>query len=124
MKIKVYVGSFLFVILTIGGIWWVLQQNKTAKDEPVSIPINTGNEKPVILPRDKPKDVVSQKISCPEKRSGENGACIEIYQPVCAEVQVQCFRAPCPPIPQTFGNSCEACRNSLVESYTEGECVK
>ncbi|TRZ53240.1 hypothetical protein D4R99_01210 [bacterium] len=124
MKIKVYVGSFLFVILTTGGSWWFLQQNKITKDEPASIPINTGNEKPVISRGDKPKDVVSQKISCPEKRNGESSACTEQYDPVCAEVQVQCFSAPCPPIPQTFGNSCEACRNSLVDGYTKGECVK
>lgn len=28
--------------------------------------------------------------------------CTMEYAPVCAEVQVQCFKAPCPPITQTF----------------------
>ncbi|MFA5831736.1 MAG: hypothetical protein WC878_07985 [Candidatus Paceibacterota bacterium] len=66
-----------------------------------------------------------QKISCPPKTGNEEKmACIALYQPVCAEVQVQCVRAPCPPIPQTFGNSCEACNNPLVTEYTEGECAK
>jgi hypothetical protein len=68
---------------------------------------------------------VSQEISCPPKnRTNENGTCITLYKPVCAKVQVQCVRAPCPPINQTFGNSCEACNNPLVSTYTEGECVK
>jgi hypothetical protein len=66
---------------------------------------------------------VSQEISCPPKTgNNEQTACIALYKPVCAKVQVQCFRAPCPPIPTTFGNSCEACNNSLVSTYTEGEC--
>lgn len=51
-------------------------------------------------------------------------ACIEIYQPVCALVNIQCIKAPCDPIKETFGNSCKACTNSLVSSYTEGECLE
>lgn len=33
-------------------------------------------------------------------------ACTMQYDPVCAEVQVQCIQAPCPPIQETFGNAC------------------
>ncbi len=50
-------------------------------------------------------------------------ACIEIYQPVCASVQIQCVTTPCEPIPKTFGNSCEACSENSVTEYTEGACV-
>ncbi len=49
-------------------------------------------------------------------------ACIEIYQPVCATENVQCVTAPCDPVQETFANSCKACKNSLVSSYTKGEC--
>ncbi|MCK6462417.1 MAG: hypothetical protein L6Q29_01180 [Candidatus Pacebacteria bacterium] len=56
----------------------------------------------------------------PEQRNVD--ACAKIYKPVCATVNIQCIKAPCEPIKQTFGNSCEACRNSLVNSYIEGEC--
>lgn len=42
--------------------------------------------------------------------------------PVCALVQIQCIKAPCNPIRQTFTNPCEACRNSLVNSYYFGNC--
>ncbi len=56
----------------------------------------------------------------PEQRNV--GACIEIYQPVCATVQVQCVTTPCDPVQETFANSCKACINSLVSSYTKGEC--
>jgi len=56
----------------------------------------------------------------PEQRNVD--ACIEIYQPVCATVQVQCITTPCDPVKETFPNYCYACKNSLVSSYVEGEC--
>ncbi len=57
----------------------------------------------------------------PEQRVVD--ACIEIYQPVCATVKVQCVTTPCDPVQETFANSCKACKNSLVSSYTNGECT-
>jgi hypothetical protein len=57
----------------------------------------------------------------PEQRNVD--ACIEIYQPVCARVNVQCVTTPCDPAQETFANSCKACTNSLVSSYTNGECT-
>jgi hypothetical protein len=63
-----------------------------------------------------------QQISCLKKVGNE--VCATNYEPVCAPVQVQCIKAPCPPIKETFGNSCEACKNTLVSTYTKGECVK
>ena len=56
----------------------------------------------------------------PEQRDVD--ACIEIFKPVCAEIDVQCITEPCPPVKETFSNSCFACKNSLVDTYTEGEC--
>ncbi len=56
----------------------------------------------------------------PEQRVVD--ACIEIYQPVCATVKIQCVTTPCDPVQETFANSCKACKNSLVSSYTKGEC--
>lgn len=50
--------------------------------------------------------------------------CIEIYQPVCGQMQVECIKAPCYMVKKTFANSCKACMNSRVLSYTEGECAK
>jgi hypothetical protein len=49
-------------------------------------------------------------------------ACIEIYQPVCGSVEVECVRAPCDPVWETFENSCRACSNERVVEYIEGEC--
>jgi hypothetical protein len=57
----------------------------------------------------------------PEQRNVD--ACIEIYQPVCASVNVQCVTTPCHPVQETFENSCKACMNSLVNSYSKGECT-
>jgi hypothetical protein len=65
---------------------------------------------------------VSKTITCtPEQKQAE--ACIEIYQPVCASVQIQCVTTPCEPIEKTFGNSCEACSETSVTEYTEGACA-
>jgi hypothetical protein len=60
---------------------------------------------------------------CTKEQRGAD-FCIQVYQPVCAEVQIQCIRAPCYPIKETFSSSCEACKNQLVNSYTTGECKK
>ncbi|MFZ2151103.1 MAG: DUF333 domain-containing protein [Candidatus Absconditicoccaceae bacterium] len=48
--------------------------------------------------------------------------CTMEYAPVCASVQVQCIKAPCPPIEQTFGNKCQMNANSLAKFLYEGEC--
>lgn len=61
-------------------------------------------------------------IKC-ESEQRDVDVCIEIYQPVCATVNVQCITAPCDPVEQTFSNSCFACTNSLVESYVPRECA-
>jgi len=54
---------------------------------------------------------VSQTVFCqPSQRQGD--VCFQIYDPVCAN-----------PMHQTFSNPCEACRDSLVESYTRGQCA-
>lgn len=52
-------------------------------------------------------------------------ACTLDYSPVCGKVenQVQCIKAPCPPIVEekTFGNGCGACSAGAI-SYISGEC--
>jgi hypothetical protein len=37
------------------------------------------------------------------------------YKPVCAEIQVQCIKAPCEPIKKTFSNMCELEKNKLAK---------
>ena len=64
----------------------------------------------------------SASVECPADSRGVD-ACIEIYQPVCGQVAVQCVTTPCNPVPETFSNSCFACMNENVISYTEGACV-
>lgn len=49
-------------------------------------------------------------------------ACTKEYMPVCAEIQVQCIKAPCNPIKQTFSNKCEMENNSLATFLHNGEC--
>lgn len=50
-------------------------------------------------------------------------ACTMEYAPVCGEKQVQCIKAPCPPIKQTYGNKCQL--NAAKATYLySGECKK
>jgi hypothetical protein len=65
----------------------------------------------------------NQQTACTvESRKGD--VCPDIYDPVCATVQIQCVKAPCNPVQQTFPNACEACHNQLVSGYAKGECKK
>ncbi len=50
--------------------------------------------------------------------------CTMEYAPVCASIQVQCVKAPCPPIQQTFGNKCQMNANKLANFLHDGECNK
>jgi len=49
--------------------------------------------------------------------------CTEEYAPVCGEIQIQCIRAPCYPIKQTFSNACEMSKNSLAHRAYDGVCL-
>ena len=51
-------------------------------------------------------------------------ACSMIYMPVCASVQVECIKAPCPPIEQTFSSLCVMKSNPLAVYLHDGECTK
>jgi len=48
--------------------------------------------------------------------------CTADYTPVCASVAVQCIKAPCPPIEQTFSNKCMMNANKLAKFLYNGEC--
>jgi hypothetical protein len=47
----------------------------------------------------------------------ENNVCTMDYNPVCAVVQVQCIKAPCYPIQQTFWNACSAWKNKILYKW-------
>ena len=66
------------------------------------------------------EQIVQGKTCTADERKAD--LCAEIFDPVCALVQIQCIKAPCNPVKQTFSNSCEACKNQLVQSYTAGAC--
>lgn len=48
-------------------------------------------------------------------------ACTMQYAPVCWSIEVQCIRAPCYPVRQTFGNQCMA-NMAKASNITVGEC--
>ena len=64
-----------------------------------------------------------ETITCqPDQRLVD--VCTEQYAPVCADYQVQCITAPCNPVPRTYSNSCFACMDKNVISYSDGACVE
>ncbi len=74
------------------------------------------------IPPDETIPPANQVFTCtPEQRNAQ--VCAQIYQPVCATVNIQCITTPCDPIQETFSNACSACSNPLVSSYTAGECL-
>lgn len=47
--------------------------------------------------------------------------CTADYNPVCATKQVQCIKAPCDPIKQTYSNACMAAADQAIV-ISQGEC--
>lgn len=67
-------------------------------------------------------EVIETAETACTREQRQTQACTKEYLPVCAQVRVECIKAPCEPIPQTFGNVCSACQNERVLSYQQGEC--
>lgn len=67
--------------------------------------------------------VIIHEGACRTSKGGNDGPvlCTQEYDPVCAEIEVQCIKAPCYPVRETYGNICmaEAAGARLVY---EGEC--
>lgn len=113
------------------------------KNENHVIEGNVKNDDPVVCPADAMQCPDGSYVgrtgphcdfaACPTTTQGDTGTCspesrfaeecIELYAPVCAQVQVECITTPCEPVPQTFSNSCFACANERVTSYVDGACV-
>ena len=53
---------------------------------------------------------------------GDQKPCTKEFVPVCGKIQVQCIKAPCPPIDTTFQNRCEA-ENAKATDIVAGACV-
>lgn len=62
-----------------------------------------------------------KKIETLPDQTGDDIACIQLYDPVCGQVDVQCIKAPCPPIWQTFSNNCFAAV-ARAKNIQKGTC--
>lgn len=65
----------------------------------------------------------SQGCGCEPALKEGGTMCPDIYMPVCGTTVVECIRAPCPPLKETYSNRCEAER-AHVTSITNGACPK
>ncbi len=50
-------------------------------------------------------------------------ACTKEYMPVCGSVNVQCIKAPCPAVQQTYGNMCMLRASGNTKVLYAGECI-
>ena len=120
MNKKIYIITGTITILIIVAFWHKNYISKTVPETPADNSITTEptpvTSEPVITKPEPQKETMCAK----EQRGAD--FCVQVYAPVCAEVQIQCITTPCNPIKETFSNSCEACKNQLVSSYTAGEC--
>ncbi len=64
----------------------------------------------------------SNSVTQTQHSSWEPKVCTMEYAPVCALVHVQCIKAPCPPIKQTFSNRCMMEANPLAEFLHTWTC--
>ena len=70
-----------------------------------------------------PTEAPSPEVTyCDRSLTSYPPAC-DSYEPVCGLVEVQCVTTPCNPVLETFPNSCSACANGNVLSYTDGACL-
>ena len=70
-------------------------------------------------------EVLDEPLTPPSASDDVPTICTMDYTPVCALVQVQCAKAPCPYIFQTQGNECVAkSLGNMLLGYTPGECEK
>lgn len=99
--VKITITALIIIILVLSILIFLYKDNTSVKDN-----TQTDNYK---------------EIRCLSEQRNVD-ICIEIYQPVCATINIQCIKAPCNPIKQTFENSCKACTNTLVSTYITGEC--
>lgn len=69
------------------------------------------------------KVLITFSTTIAEPKNEPQEYCTKIYKPVCAEIVVQCVRAPCPPLKQTYPNECEA-KQAGIKKFTPGECME
>lgn len=65
---------------------------------------------------------MADKVKISYKGECEMKACTREYMPVCGLVQIQCIKAPCNPIFETFSNKCVLGNNKLAKPAYTGEC--
>jgi hypothetical protein len=67
----------------------------------------------------------SDKPATPATSDGQPATCPTEKNSVCALVQVQCIKAPCPPLFETIDNECLAKKiGNMLLGYTPGTCEK
>jgi hypothetical protein len=82
---------------------------------------NTGNDAEISSTIDYNSDEYKLSINVKDNDNRQI-ECTSVYSPVCVELQVQCIKAPCPAVKETFSNSCEAGKIKLGKILYKGEC--
>ncbi|MEK7564840.1 MAG: hypothetical protein AAB501_01215 [Patescibacteria group bacterium] len=114
--IYIFLGIAIILIAII--FWHKNSLTKNISETPLITEPISKTSKPIIIRSEPQKE---KEVLCVKEQRGAD-FCTQVYAPVCAEVNIQCIKAPCNPVKETFSSSCEACKNQLVSSYTTGEC--
>lgn len=96
----------------LGGSWFVTNVEWDLYDSNVVIDYEDGH---IIWQITLTKKQLQKAID----NDKDSKICTMEYNPVCAELQVQCIKAPCNPVQQTFSNSCMAGDNPILY---HGQC--
>jgi len=94
---------------------------------PLFVPVRawfTGQTK-MMMCADVIKKAVQNAVPPVSTNTGAIGAdtvCTANYSPVCGEIEVQCIKAPCPPIRETYSNDCQA-HKAGAKIVQQGVCT-
>ncbi len=91
-------------------------------------PGSSASQQPRPRPSKQPKvepyvsDTKDTKSTAPKNK--DTTVCTTEYKPVCALIQVECIKAPCNPVEQTFSNRCFMDGNAQAKFLHDGGCIK
>lgn len=66
-------------------------------------------------------DFEESRTYCTQAQKEAN-ICTMEFMPVCGYKEVQCIKAPCPPISETYSNKCGAC-SAGSDYWVQGDCL-
>lgn len=122
MKLKFL--SLFFIVLLSGCLVNNISTPNSEKVSSFEECVKEGNAVMESYPRQcrsRAGDLFVEEVEVPDNNMNDDVVCIEIYDPVCGQIEVQCITAPCDPVWQTFSNDCFASA-AKAKNIKKGTC--